>query len=206
MLLDQWTTTTSDSGPMIGDSAPAQESLLEAVMPDPEVRLRQSVTIRRDPAVVFAAAQGVRAGRSPFAALLEAPRPLGSEGGAARAGVAGEGGEIRWVAAMAEPPRRMIAGAAGRLWDDVPGVQAVHDLDDLRRLDAPGACGAVLELRLRPSRGRSTRITAELRVSAGDPATARRLRAHWRRSALGVHIAVRALLSAIRDAAERTED
>jgi hypothetical protein len=201
MLLDQWTTTNSDNGSAIDNSGLAQEASLDAVMPEPVVRLRQSVTVRRMPEAVFAAAQGARGSGSLFAALLEAPRPLGRAMDAAPVKRCEDG----WIAALEDAPRRMVAGAVGRLWDTEPGVHAVHDLEELRRLVGPGACGITLELRFRPGRGRTTRLTAELRIDAADETTARRLQAHWRMSALGVHIAVRSLLSAVRQGAESTE-
>jgi len=207
MLLDQRTTTLSDRCPVIHGSGAAQEASLDAVMPEHVVRMRQTITVRRMPAVVFAVMQGLRESCDPFAALLEEPRPLGSAEGSAlvgRASAAGSG-ESRWIPALDEAPRRMVAGAVVRLWGAAPSLRSVLEVEALRGLLGPGVCSVAFELRVRPGLGRSSRLTAEMRLNATDEHTARRLRARWKSVALGVHIAVRSLLSTIRYSAEGTD-
>jgi hypothetical protein len=200
MLSNTWTTMIiGDAGAtaFAGGGAP-QEADLDAVMPACAVRMRQSITVRRPPEEVFATLQGLRALCRPFAALLEAPRRLGS----ADPGTPVDAGPTLWMP-LAEAVRCRIVGLVGRLWGPGAGLRAVRSVADLRGFDEPGGCRIAFELSARPARGRGTRLTAEMRIDAVDDATARTLRAHWRVVGLGVHVAVRCLLGDIRRRAER---
>jgi hypothetical protein len=139
--------------------------------------------------------QGLRARCRPFAALLEAPRRLGSA-----ATPAGE--SMAWIPLEEGAPRRMLVGLVGRLWGSDAMLRAARSVDDLVGWNEPGGCRIAFELSASPAHGRVTRLTAEMRIDAIDDATARRLRTHWHVVGLGVHVAVRCLLGTIRRRAE----
>jgi hypothetical protein len=153
--------------------------------------MRQSITVRRPPEAALAAAQALAGEHTPFAWLSRMPRPLGSAPPSKRGANGG-------VPVLYRSEQRVLVGLVGRLGDIDATLRPARSLDELRRFAADGGCRIAFEVRARPGLGKSTRLTAELRISAVDDAAEQVLRARWRVIGLAAHVAVRSFLGAVR--------
>ena len=168
-----------------------REPSLDDLLPVYEVRMRQSITVRRPPEAALAAAQMLAGEHTPFGWLSRMPRPLGS---APRSKRGANGG----VPALYRSEQRVLVGLVGRLGDVDATLRPACSLDELRRFAEDGGCRIAFDVRARPGLGKSTRLTAELRISAVDEAAEQVLRARWRVIGLAAHVAVRSFLGAVR--------
>lgn len=172
-----------------------REPSLDDLLPVHEVRMRQSITVRRLPETALAAAQSLAGEHTPFAWLSRMPRRLGSAPPSRRGAHGG-------VPVLDRSGQRVLVGLVGRLGDVDATLRPARSIDELRRFADEGGCRIAFEVRARPGLGKSSRLTAELRISAVDEAAERLLRARWRVIGLAAHVAVRSFLGAVRQHVE----
>ena len=99
------------------------------------------------------------------------------------------------------PERELLIGLEGRFWRPRPDLRAT-DTRRFREPLEPGLARAAWDFRLEPLEAGATRLSTETRVHCADAATRRRFRPYWLLVRPGNGLIRRAMLAAIRRAAE----
>ena len=187
--------------------------LIDEYLPEFDVVERHTTVVRAAPARVWAALRRTDFRRSPLIgglltlrmipALLTAPRKT------LRRWKEGRGRALTLDSILAmgfallaeRPEREMLMGAEGRFWAARRDLRAT----DSQRFRAPLAAGlarGAWDFRLEPVEGGMTRLSTETRVRCADAAARRRFRPYWLLVRPGSGLIRRAMLTAIRRAAE----
>ena len=131
----------------------------------------------------YAAGQAVKVGahggalRKPYS-LASAPEDVAAEG---------------WI--------ELLIGLEGRFWRPRPDLRTT-DTRRFREPLGPGLARAAWDFRLEPLETGATRLSTETRVRCADAAARRRFRPYWLLVRPGSGLILRAMLAAIRRAAE----
>ncbi len=179
-------------------------AVLDDVLPVYGHRERHAAQIRATPEAVWAALQTVSGRDLRLTRLLMGVRALPGRGRAMPA----ERGFIEAFLADGfreldvDPPRTLVAGAAGQPWRLRSGETAdVTDRAGFLAFARPGFVLMATSFELEVV-GDGTRLSTETRVRATDAATARRFRRYWWAIRAGSGLIRRDLLHAVRRRAE----
>jgi hypothetical protein len=190
--------------------------LIDDYLPEFDAVERHGLVIRATPARVWAALRAADFGRSPLVATLLGLRALPSLLTAPRRTLRrlrSRGAERLtldsffsrgFVVLEERPGREMVIGLEGRFWAAVGDLRPT-DARRFREALAPGLARAAWDFRAEPLPGGRVRLTTETRVCCADAATRRRFRAYWLVVRPGSGLIRRAMLRAIRRAAESPE-
>ena len=190
--------------------------LIDDYLPEFDAVERHGLVIRAAPARVWAALRAADFGRSPLVATLLGLRALPSLLTAPRRTLRRlrERGAERltldtffsrgFVVLEERPDREMVIGLEGRFWTAAGDLRPT-DARRFREALAPGLARAAWDFRAEPLPGGRVRLTTETRVCCADAATRRRFRAYWLIVRPGSGLIRRAMLRAIRRAAESPE-
>lgn len=188
-------------------------SLIDEYLPDFDVVERHAMVVRAAPARVWAALRATDFGRSPLIGGLLALRALPSLLTApsktlrrirdrhARAVTLDAFLEAGFALLDERPGRELLIGLEGRFWTargDLRGTDARR----FRAPLAPGLARAAWDFRVEPIGEGRTRLSTETRVRCADAAARRRFRPYWLLVRPGSGLIRRAMLAAIRRAAE----
>jgi len=190
--------------------------LIDDYLPEFDAVERHGLVIRAAPARVWAALRAADFGRSPLVATLLGLRALPALLTAPRRTLRrlrSRGAERLtldsffsrgFVVLEERPGREMVIGLEGRFWTAVGDLRPT-DARRFREALAPGRARAAWDFRAEPLPGGRVRLTTETRVCCADAATRRRFRAYWLVVRPGSGLIRRAMLRAIRRAAESPE-
>jgi len=180
--------------------SPASIPLIDEYLPEFDVVERHAIVVRAAPARVWAVLRTVDFGRSPLVATLLAVRGLGR-----RRRVPLTLGTMLAAGAFTQlderPERELLIGLEGRFWRPRPDLHTT----DARRFREPlraGLARAAWDFRLEPLGAATTRLSTETRVCCADGGARRRFRPYWLLVRPGSGLIRRAMLAAIRRAAE----
>ena len=178
----------------------ASRPLIDEYLPRFDVVARHAIVVRAGPARVWAVLRTADLGRSPFVAVLLAVRGLGRR----------RRGPLTLETLLAagaftqldeRPEHELLIGLEGQFWRPRPVVHTT----DARRFREPlgaGLARAAWDFRLEPLGEETTRLSTETRVCCADGAARRRFRPYWLLVRPGSGLIRRAMLGAIRRAAE----
>ena len=190
--------------------------LIDEYLPRFDAVERHGLVIRATPARVWAALRTADFGRSPLVAALLALRALPSLVTSPRRTarrLRQRGAEpltletffARGFVLLEErPEREMVIGLEGRFWTPVADLRPT-DAGRFREALAPGLARVAWNFRAEPLPDGRVRLTTETRIRCADAATRRRFRAYWLLVRPGSGLIRRAMLRAIRRAAEAPE-
>jgi hypothetical protein len=190
--------------------------LIDEYLPRYDAVERHGLVIRASPARVWAALRLADFGRSPLMATLLGLRALPSLLAAPRrtlrrlherhaARLTLETFFARGFVLLEErADREMVIGLEGRFWT-AAGDLRPPDPRRFREALAPGLARVAWDFRAEPLPDGRVRLTTETRVRCADAATRRRFRAYWLLVRPGSGLIRRAMLRAIRRAAEAPE-
>jgi len=180
--------------------SPASIPLIDEYLPEFDVVERHTIVVRAAPARVWAVLRTVDFGRSPLVATLLAVRGLGR-----RRRVPLTLGTMLAAGGFTQlderPERELLIGLEGRFWrlrPDLHATDARHFREPLRA----GLARAAWDFRLEPLGAATTRLSTETRVCCADGGARRRFRPYWLLVRPGSGLIRRAMLAAIRRAAE----
>jgi hypothetical protein len=171
----------------------ASPTLLDDVLPDPDVLSRHAIRIAASPAHVYAVARSFDIERPVVVRALMGIRTLGRHRVHRRAG---------FTLIAERPGEELVLGLMGRFWTLMPVVVPAP----AERFFAPPPAGlaqAVWSFRVTPN-GSGTELSTETRVRCGDPEARRRFLRYWRFIRLGSGWIRGSMLRGIRQVAERT--
>ena len=189
--------------------------LLDDFLPRYDVREHHELVARAGAERLYAAVRHADLGELRIVRLLMALRALPAllvERGDARArqarppgvmqGFSIAGAERHGFALLAEdPPREIVLGLEGRFWTHAGDLRTT-DASRFREPPEPGTARAAWNFLLEPVGDGRTRLVTETRVLAADAASRRRLLAYWLVIRPGSGLMRRAMLTAMRRAAE----
>jgi hypothetical protein len=190
--------------------------LIDEYLPRFDVVERHGLIIRATPARVWAALRAADFGGSPLMATLLALRALPSlltaPGRTVRRLRERRAGRLTldafftrgFVLLEERPEREMVIGLEGRFWTAAGDLRPT-DAGRFREALAPGLARAAWDFRAEPLGEGRVRLTTETRVLCAEAATRRRFRAYWLVVRPGSGLIRRAMLRAIRRAAESPE-
>jgi len=164
---------------------------LDAVLPEPEHRIRAATVVAASPEAVWEALQSLAPAR------LTAHPPAACDARRAPAELAGEGlrldahrsileqfHEAGFRVLISDTPWLLVAAAAGQPWRLRGGLTfSPSSVDEFANFDVPGC--ARIALSFEGETGRHTTLSTETRVSATDAAAARAFRRYWATIRLG---------------------
>ncbi len=191
----------------------ARPTLIDEYLPEFDAVERHATIVRAAPARVWTALRRTDFGRSPLIGGLLALRTIPALLTAPRVppppGLARRGGALTLDTILAagfalldeRPEREMLMGVEGRFWAARRDLRAT----DSQRFRAPLAAGlarGAWDFRLEPVEGGMTRLSTETRVRCADAAARRRFLPYWVLVRPGSGLIRRAMLAAIRRAAE----
>lgn len=178
----------------------APRPLIDEFLPEFDVVERHAIVVRAAPARVWAMLRTADLGRSPLVGALLAVRGLGRHRRATMTPetMLGAGG---FTQLDERPERELLIGLEGRFWRPRPDLRAT-DTRRFREPLEPGLARAAWDFRLEPLEAGATRLSTETRVHCADAATRRRFRPYWLLVRPGSGLIRRAMLAAIRRAAE----
>ena len=178
-------------------------TLIDEFLPEWDVVERHSTIVRASPARVWAALRTADFGRSLLIGGLLLLRGLGRR---RRAQLTLETMLTGRFALLGErPERELLLGIEGRFWRARPDIRPT-DPARFRAPLAPGLARGAWDFRLEPLGAGTTRLTTETRVRCADAAARRRFHPYWLLVRPGSGLIRRAMLAAIRRAAEAAAD
>jgi hypothetical protein len=186
-------------------------AVLDDVLPVYRHRERHSTQSAAAPETVWSALHAVTAGDLVLTRVLMGIRALPARltGDAGRlGGVPRDHGFIEaflksgFRELRSDPPRTLVAGAAGQPWRRRGVVVDVTDLDGFRAFARPGFVLVATSFELE-ALGNTTRLSTETRVQPTDPAAARAFRRYWWAIRAGSGLIRHDVLHAVRRRAER---
>lgn len=186
-------------------------TLLDGLMPRPDVSSRHAMRVEASPVNVYEAARSADLGHSWLVKMLLGLRGLPSlvirwfRGrrlpiAADAPGTVSMGGGVRFVLIAEEPAREFVLGIMGRFWTPSGGLVAAT-VDQLTSSPPAGLAQAMWSFRVEPD-GSGCLLITETRVRCGDDETRRRFRRYWRLIAFSSALIRRSVLREIRRAAE----
>jgi hypothetical protein len=196
--------------------------LLDEVLPRFDVREHHSTVIKAPAQRVYAALWATDFSRSPVIRLLlglralpailvgtlKDPRGAVSRRAAGRAGRAQRAAlTLRWAVAERftvlgdDPPRELVLGLVGAFWRLRGGLRRV-DADAFRGPQPPGTARTAWSFHVAQRADGSSVLSTETRVECADAASRWRFRLYWLVVRPGSGLIRRAMLRAIRRAAE----
>jgi len=190
--------------------------LIDEYLPRWDAVERHGLVIRATPARVWAGLRTADFGRSPLMTALLGLRSLPSLLGAPRRTVRRlrerRAGRLTldtffargFVLLEERPEREMVIGLEGRFWTAAGDLRPT-DAERFREPPAPGLARVAWDFRAEPLADGRVRLTTETRVLCADAATRRRFRAYWLLVRPGSGLIRRAMLRAVRRAAESSE-
>lgn len=190
--------------------------LIDEYLPRFDAVERHGLSIHANPTRVWAALRTADFGRSPLMATLLGLRALPSLLAAPRhtlrrlrerrtAPLTLDAFFSRGFVVLEEQPgREMVIGLEGRFWTPAGDLRPT-DARRFREALAPGLARVAWDFRAEPLPDGRLRLTTETRVLCADAATRRRFRAYWLIVRPGSGLIRRAMLRAIRRAAEAPE-
>ena len=190
--------------------------LIDEYLPRWDAVERHGLVIRATSARVWAGLRTADFGRSPLMAALLGLRALPSLLSAPRRTVRRlrerRAGRLTldtffargFVLLEERPERELVIGLEGRFWTAAGDLRPT-DAERFREPPAPGLARVAWDFRAEPLANGRVRLTTETRVLCADAATRRRFRAYWLLVRLGSGLIRRAMLRAIRRAAESPE-
>lgn len=177
----------------------APRPLIDDYLPECDVVERHAVVVRAAPARVWAVLRSTDFSRSWLIGALLALRGLGRR---RRAVMTLDTMRATGFTVLDErPERELLIGIEGRFWRPRPDVHPT-DARRFREPLAPGLARAAWDFRLDPLEDGRTRLSTETRVRCGDAAARRRFLPYWLVVRPGSGLIRRAMLAAIRRAAE----
>ena len=187
--------------------------LIDDYLPDFDAVERHATVVRARPERVWAALRSTDFGRSPLIGGLLALRALPSWlaapfGARRRSAQRGRGLTLDAIVSVGfalldeRPGRELVLGVEGRFWT-LRGDLRSTDAARFRGPLAPGFARAAWDFRVEPLEDGRTRLSTETRVRCADRAARRRFRPYWSLVRPGSGLIRRAMLAAIRRAAER---
>jgi hypothetical protein len=189
----------------------AHGRLIDEYLPDFDVVERHATVVRARPERVWAALRSTDFGRSPLIGSLLALRALPSWLAAPRrarraaqhrrALTLDSIVSIGFVLLAERPERELVLGVEGRFWT-LRGDLRPTDATRFRMPPGPGLARAAWDFRVEPLANGGTRLSTETRVRCTDAAARRRFLPYWLLVRPGSGLIRRAMLAAIRRAAE----
>ena len=152
---------------------------LDDFLPAYEFSERHRLAIAAPPERIDEALRAVSLSDIPAARLLWAVRRLGRPWGDAKRPFVD--GALNGAVVLEDVPGEgMILGLTGQFWRVRGGSEKpARTVEEFMVYDRPGACKAVIDLRVRSdARGRSV-LSTETRVRVPDPAARRKFRRYW---------------------------
>ena len=180
-----------------GVSAP--RPLIEEYLPEFDVVECHATVVRAAPARVWAVLRTADFGRSRLVAVLLGVRGLGRRRVTLTLETMLAAGNF--VQLDERPGRELLIGLEGRFWRPRPDLRTT-DARRFREPLGPGLARAAWDFRLEPLGNEGTRLSTETRVYCADAAARRRFRPYWLLVRPGSGLIRRAMLAAIRRAAE----
>jgi hypothetical protein len=177
----------------------APRSLIDEYLPEFDVVERHATLVRAAPARVWSVLRTADFGRSVLVAVLLGVRGLGRRRVTLTLGTMLAAG--RFVQLDERPGRELLIGLEGRFWRPRPDLRTTDARRFREPLD-PGLARAAWDFRLEPLGEDTTRLSTETRVCCADAAARRRFRPYWLLVRPGSGLIRRAMLGAIRRAAE----
>lgn len=157
-------------------TAPSSQTLLDAFMPEFDVRASYRTDVRAPAAVVYRAVLETNLADSFIARVLMVMRSLGRRSTATfRFGELPQRGPFFELGR--DPPREVVAGVVGRFWA-LAGNVYEGDKESFRQPPAPGTAKAVWNFRIEGTASGS-RLSTETRVLCADAEARRQFRRYW---------------------------
>jgi Protein of unknown function (DUF2867) len=189
-------------------------AVLDDVLPVYRHRERHATQIAAPPEAVWSALHAISAGDLRLTRALTSIRALPARlpgGRTPRGGLPADRGFIQafmdrgYRELRADPPRALVAGAAGQPWRLRGGETAdVAGRNGLRAFERPGFVLIATSFELE-ALGDRTRLSTETRVQPTDAAAARAFRPYWWAIRAGSGLIRRDVLQAVRRRAEHPE-
>lgn len=176
----------------------APRPLIDEYLPDFDVVERHATVVRAAPARVWAALRTADFGRSLLVGALLLVRGLGRRRAMTLDTMLAGGA---FTVLDERPGRELLIGLEGRFWLPRPDLRTT-DARRFREPLGPGLARAAWDFRLEPLGVETTRLTTETRVRCADASVRRRFRPYWLLVRPGSGLIRRAMLGAIRRAAE----
>lgn len=177
----------------------APRSLIDEYLPQFDVVERHATVVRAAPARVWSVLRTADFGRSLLVAVLLGVRGLGRRRVTLTLETILAAG--RFVQLDERPGRELLIGLEGRFWRLRPDLRTT-DARRFREPLSPGLARAAWDFRLEPLGEDTSRLSTETRVCCADAAARRRFRPYWWLVRPGSGLIRRAMLAAIRRAAE----
>jgi hypothetical protein len=195
---------------------PATVMLIDAYLPDYDVRERHRTRVRASREVTYAAIRTANLASAPLARMLLALRALPGALGDGASGVRklwSRGSravtlstfEDRGFRLLAElPPTELVIGLEGMFWRPTGNLSTPPAADFRSRGPAPGTARGVWNFHLRSCADGTTELTTETRVQCADAGARRRFLPYWYAIRPASGMIRHAMLRAIRESAEAT--
>ena len=181
------------------------DSLLDQLIPNPEVAEHHQIDINAPADVVMATAKEIELLKSPvIRAILKARElALGGEPDDRDhpTALVDQMQSIGWVVLAERPGREMVLGAVTQPWQAAPVFRSVP-AGEFRDFAEPGYVKIAWTLRADPIDERRSTFHTETRACTTDAAARRRFRNYWSFVAPGVEVIRMAMLGPLRRAAE----
>jgi len=184
----------------------AKDSVLDRLIPDPEVAERHEIKIHAPVHIVMAAAKSLELMTSPLIRAIFRARELALGGEPDTrphpAGLYEQMISIGWVVLSEQAGHEIVFGAVTQPWVAAPTFRAIP-ADQFREFCEPGFVKIVWTLRADPVDEERSIFHTETRVSTTDAEARERFRKYWSFVAPGVKLIRVAMLQPLRRAAEQ---
>ena len=181
------------------------DSLLDQLIPNPEVAEHHQIDINAPADVVMATAKEIELLKSPVIRAILRARELALGGEPDDrdhpTALIDQVQSIGWVVLAERPGREMVLGAVTQPWQAAPVFRSVP-AGEFRDFAEPGYVKIAWTLRADPTGEKRSTFHTETRVSTTDAAARRRFRNYWSFVAPGVEVIRMAMLGPLRRAAE----
>jgi hypothetical protein len=188
--------------------------LLDAWLPHYEFSERHARRVRAPADAVHRALHEIDVARIPLVRVLMTLRALPGLSFAPRATLAKLRSRARGerrvglmaldgFALLADTPREVVLGLTGRFWR-ASGEIVPSDALTFRDVPPPGAARVAMNFLLTPQADGTTLVSTETRIHVPDEAARRKFRWYWRAIRLGSGAIRRAMLAALKRAAEES--
>jgi len=181
------------------------DSLLDALMPEYDVRLHHQIHVHATPEKIFEALHHTQFDRSPIVAALVRAREVllraKSAESVERAGLPATLATLGWSAIGDEPGREIIFGAVTQPWRPNPEFRGLPR-DEFASFCEPGYAKIALTMRVDPLGDGTSLAQTETRVATTDAESRSRLRRYWSLVAPGIELIRIVLLAQLKSEAE----
>ena len=183
-----------------------RDSLLDELIPNPEVAEHHQIDINAPADVVMATAKDLELLKSPVIRAILKVRELALGGEPDKrdhpTALIDQMQSIGWVVLAERPGREMVLGAVTQPWQAAPVFRSVPAVE-FRNFAEPGYVKIAWTLRADPTSETRSTFHTETRVCTTDASARRRFRNYWSFVAPGVEVIRMAMLSPLRRAAEQ---